>query len=162
MNNICNHCLKKMSSKYETKKIKTKCGHYKKYHYHCFMEISKNIKNEYGEMCCFHCKMIEDKFEPIEFVKFSHKNIVIKRIIFLTQIWHTEHKTQFDKILLLKKIFCIIENNIDYFLVNKKFCLTLDKKIDELLVVIEKKPNYDIGINIKAQGLYLKKLIKKI
>lgn len=161
MDKQCIHCLKKLNTKYETKKIKTPCGHHKLYHYHCYMELCKNVINSENKMCCFHCKEINDIFVPIIFVKKTHKKKICNKIITLTSIFNNKENTQFDRIILLKKIFCLIENNIQYFKNNEKFSDTTIRKIDELLELIQKKPHYDIGINIKSQALYLKTLFKK-
>jgi hypothetical protein len=160
MDNKCYHCFKKIDWKYQTKKIKTKCGHHKLYHYHCFMNLSEKIKDKDGNMCCFHCKELNNIFKPIIFVKFDHNKIVIKKLQFLINHWNHNCKKQFDKLIIFKKMLCLIENNIDFFKTKNNFIKVFDSKMNEVINLLEKKPELDVGLNIKSQASHLKKIIK--
>ena len=79
----------------------------------------------------------------------------------MTKVFENNSITTFDKLIIFKKMFCIIEKDLNYFK-DKSFLIMLEQKLDEVIVTINKYPEYDIGLNIKSQSLHLKKLIKKI
>jgi hypothetical protein len=160
---ICHHCLKKIDTKYQTKKIKNTCGHVNLYHYHCYMNICKDIRDIHGNMCCFYCYKYKDIYHKISFKKNNRKSRICKRIKYLCNEFQTksQHSSKFDKLIIIKKIFDIIENNIQYFQNNTMFYKVLKSKCQEVINEIKKNPNLNIGLNILEQAERLN-CIKKI
>ena len=159
--NICYHCYKAKNWKYDTRKIKNVCGHVHLYHYNCYINLCKNVKNENNEICCFHCKMYDDKYQKLVYRKRSHKKKIINQIHHLIKVIENNCITTFDKLIIFKKMFCIIEKHLNYFKY-KSLLIMLEQILDEVIFTINKYPHYDVGLNIKGQSLHLKKLIKKI
>jgi hypothetical protein len=65
------------------------------------------------------------------------------------------------KLIIFKKILCLIEKNINYFKY-ENFIKVLIVKLNEVILLLDKKPEYDIGLNLKTQCYFLKNQLKKI
>ena len=77
---ICVNCLKIKNSIYDSKSIRISCNHNKLYHHHCFMKLSKNIINDEGEQCCYHCFKLNNIYNPIQFMEFTYKKKIYMKI----------------------------------------------------------------------------------
>jgi hypothetical protein len=157
---ICVNCLKIKDKKYDNKSIKTNCNHHELYHYHCFMNLSKDIINDKGEQCCYHCWKLDNIYNPIQFTEFTHQKKIYVKTNKLINICN-QKCNRFDKLIIFKKILCLIEKNINYFKY-ENFIKVLIVKLNEVILLLDKKPEYDIGLNLKTQCYFLKNQLKKI
>lgn len=162
MNSICVNCFKLKNSKYNSKNIQTTCGHYNLYHHHCFMELSKDVKNENNDICCYHCWKINNEYNPIIIIEKNNKSQTFNKLRTLIDLFNKIGNSKLDKLIYIKKLLCLIDKNDKYFLVSEKFCRNLIFKLDEVLEVLRKNPEYDAGLNLKVQCYDLKRRFKKI
>lgn len=158
----CLKCLKIKDWKYDTKKLDNICNHWKKYHYNCFMELCNDIKDENGNICCYHCYIVNKKKIPLKYNITDKKKKIMNQISYNLNLINIDYSNGpiFQKRVICRKIFEILDGHLYLFKDDKNFLMVIKNKCEEIIDKINRGEEVDnINLKFKMQIVY-KKLLK--